>query len=48
VPSPNGGEDFNNARPHSSLGYQPPTAFAKVFTATDGVTETVEALIAAG
>jgi putative transposase len=61
-------EDFNTARPHSSLGYQTPAAFAKVFTATGshaaqiegyasspvaqpapyGVTETVEALIAAG
>lgn len=61
-------EDFNNARPHSSLGYQTPAAFAEVLAATGsnaaldegfasppvaqpaphGVTETVEALIAAG
>jgi transposase InsO family protein len=61
-------EDFNTARPHSSLGYQTPAAFAKVFAATGsdaaqiegyapspvaqpapyGVTETAEALIAAG
>jgi transposase InsO family protein len=27
-------EDFNTARPHSSLGYQTPAAFAEVFTAT--------------
>jgi transposase InsO family protein len=27
-------EDFNTARPHSSLGFQAPTAFAEVFTAT--------------
>ncbi len=27
-------EDFNVARPHSSLGYQTPAAFAEVFTAT--------------
>lgn len=49
--------DFNTARPHSSLGYQTPAAFAEVFTAARhpvaqpapyGVTETVEALIAAG
>jgi len=49
--------DFNTARPHSSLGYQTPAALAEVFTAAGhpvaqpapyGVTETVEALIAAG
>ena len=61
-------EDFNTARPHSSLGYQTPAAFAGTLTATAsdallnasfaspsvaqpapyGVTETAEALIAAG
>jgi putative transposase len=61
-------EDFNTARPHSSLGYQTPAAFAGALTATAsdasldkgfasppvaqpapyGVTETAEALIAAG
>ncbi len=61
-------EDFNTARPHSSLGYQTPAAYAKVITATgsdaalidgsapppvaqptpNGVTETVEALVATG
>jgi transposase InsO family protein len=61
-------EDFNTARPHSSLGYQTPAAFAGTLAATGydasldggsapppvahpaphGVTETVEALIAAG
>jgi putative transposase len=61
-------EDFNTARPHSSLGYQTPAAFAEILTATGsdasldmgfasppvarpapyGVTETAEALIAAG
>jgi hypothetical protein len=49
--------DFNTARPHSSLGYQTPAAFAEVFTATGhpvaqpapySVTETAEALVAAG
>ena len=60
--------DFNTARPHSSLGYQTPAAYAEVLTATgssaalhngsapppvahpapNGVTETVEAPIAAG
>ncbi len=49
--------DFNTARPHSSLGYQTPAAFAEMITAAghpvaqpapNGVTETVEALIAAG
>ena len=60
--------DFNTARPHSSLGYQTPAAYAEVLTATgssaaqddgsapppvaypapNGVTETAEALIAAG
>ena len=61
-------QDFNTARPHSSLGYQSPAAFAGTLTATgsdasldkgfasppvaqpapNGVTETVETLIAAG
>ncbi|WP_338531004.1 IS3 family transposase [Nitratireductor thuwali] len=61
-------KDFNTARPHSSLGYQTPAAYAEVLAATgsstaqiegsapppvaqpapQGVTETVEALIAAG
>ena len=61
-------EDFNTARPHSSLGYQTPAAFAGTLAATGsdaaldngyvsppvaqpapyGVTETAEALIAAG
>ncbi|WP_156941773.1 IS3 family transposase [Aminobacter sp. J41] len=61
-------QDFNTARPHSSLGYQTPAAFAETLTATGsdasldkgfasppvaqpapyGVTETAEALIAAG
>ena len=61
-------EDFNTARPHSSLGYQTPAAYAEVLTATgssaalhngaapppvahpapNGITETVEAPIAAG
>ncbi|WP_292704502.1 integrase core domain-containing protein [Mesorhizobium sp.] len=27
-------EDFNTARPHSSLGYRTPAAYAKVITAT--------------
>jgi len=50
-------EDFNTARPHSSLSYQTPAAFDGLLAATanpvaqhapQGVTETVEALIAAG
>ena len=32
-------EDFNTARPHSSLGYQTPAAYAKVITATGGGAE---------
>jgi putative transposase len=60
--------DYNTARPHSSLNYRTPAAFAEVLTATgsyaafnggfasppvaqpapNGVTETVETLIAAG
>jgi hypothetical protein len=27
-------EDFNTARPHSSLGYQVPAAYAEIITAT--------------
>jgi len=50
-------EDFNTTRPHSSLGYQTPAAFAGLLAATanpvaqtapQGVTETDEALIATG
>ena len=61
-------QDFNTARPHSSLGYQTPAAFAGTLAATGsdapldkgfasppvaltapyGVTETAQALIAAG
>lgn len=59
-------QDFNAAKPHSSLGYQPPASFAGIATGSDatlvdgftsppvaqpapcGVTETAEALIAAG
>jgi len=50
-------EDFNTTRPHSSLGYQTPAAFAGLLAVTgnpvaqptpQGVTETVEALITAG
>lgn len=61
-------EDFNTARPHSSLGYRTPAAYAEILAATGssaaqvegsapppvaqpaphGVTETAEALIAAG
>jgi putative transposase len=39
--------DYNTARPHSSLGYQTPAAYADKLTAPDGAT-TAEALIAAG
>ena len=39
--------DYNTARPHSSLGYKTPTAFAGTLTALKGVT-LVEALTAAG
>lgn len=50
-------QDFNTARPHSSLGYQTPAAFAGILaaagspvaqTAPYGITETAQALIAAG
>jgi putative transposase len=39
--------DYNTRRPHSSLGYRTPTAYADHLTATKGVS-TGEALIAAG
>jgi putative transposase len=39
--------DYNTARPHSSLGYQTPAAYADKLAAPDGAT-TAEALIAAG
>jgi len=39
--------DYNTARPHSSLGYKTPVAYAGTLTAPNGVT-LVEALTAAG
>jgi putative transposase len=39
--------DYNTARPHSSLGYKTPVAYAGTLTAPNGVTS-VEALTAAG
>jgi putative transposase len=39
--------DYNTARPHSSLGYKTPVAYADQLTAPKGAT-TGEALIAAG
>ena len=39
--------DYNTARPHSSLGYKTPAAYAGTLTAPKGVTS-VEALNAAG
>lgn len=39
--------DYNTARPHSSLGYKTPAAYAGTLTAPKGVT-LVETLIAAG
>ena len=39
--------DYNTARPHSSLGYKTPAAYAGTLTALKGVT-LAEALIAAG
>jgi len=39
--------DYNTARPHSSLGYKTPVAYAGTLTAPKGVT-LVEALTAAG
>lgn len=39
--------DYNNARPHSSLGYKTPAAYAGTLTAPNGVT-LIKALAAAG
>jgi transposase InsO family protein len=39
--------DYNTARPHSSLGYKTPAAYAGTLTAPKGVT-LAEALTAAG
>ena len=39
--------DYNTARPHSSLGYKTPAAYADTLTAPDGAS-TAEALIATG
>ena len=39
--------DYNTARPHSSLGYKTPAAYAGTLTAPKGVT-LAESLIAAG
>jgi putative transposase len=39
--------DYNTARPHSSLGYKTPAAYASTITAPKGVTS-AEALIVAG
>ena len=39
--------DYNTARPHSSLGYKTPAAYAGTLAAPKGVT-LVQALIAAG
>jgi putative transposase len=36
-------DDFNNARPHSSLGYQTPAAFAEALTATGSDASLVQA-----
>jgi transposase InsO family protein len=40
-------DDYNRARPHSSLGYKTPTAYAEQLTASTGA-KPAEALIAAG
>lgn len=42
-------QNYNTTRPHSSLGYQTPAAFAGTLAATGphGVTETAEARIPA-
>jgi transposase InsO family protein len=39
--------DYNTARPHSSLGYKTPAAYAAILTAPQGVTSP-ETLAAAG
>jgi transposase InsO family protein len=39
--------DYNTARPHSSLGYKTPAAYAGTLTAPEGA-QPAEALIAAG
>ena len=39
--------DYNTARPHSSLGYKTPAAYAGTLTAPEGVSP-AEALIATG
>ena len=39
--------DYNTARPHSSLGYKTPAAYADTLTAPEGASP-AEALIAAG
>ena len=39
--------DYNTARPHSSLGYQTPAAYADQLNAPNGVTTAV-ALVATG
>jgi putative transposase len=39
--------DYNTARPHSSLGYKTPAAYAGTLTAPNGV-KSAEALTAAG
>ena len=39
--------DYNTARPHSSLGYQTPAAYAEDLTAPRGA-KPAEALVAAG
>ena len=41
------GTDYNTARPHSSLGYKTPAAYAGTLTAPKGVT-LAETLTAAG
>jgi len=43
-------DDYNHSRPHSSLGYRTPAAYAGVIAATApiGVSKTAEALTAAG